>query len=102
MTGYSDITYEWLNPAGTLTHSLTWLFCLAAAISKPDPYHVVPSTESKKLSALSGHKRSEVWCGFCISMVKEPQNSQVQGSMRHDAVLTRSNKNAFILSLSFI
>jgi hypothetical protein len=56
MTGYSDITYEWLNPTGTLTHSLTWLFCLAAAISKPDPYHVVSSTETKKLSALSGQQ----------------------------------------------
>lgn len=56
MTGYSDIIYEWLNPTGTLTHSLTWLFCLAAAISKPDPYHVVSSTESKKFSARSGQK----------------------------------------------
>ena len=57
MTGYSDITYEWLNPADTLTHSLTWLFCMAAAISKPDPYHVVSSTGSKTLSELNGHKR---------------------------------------------
>ena len=61
MTGYSDITYEWLNPTGTLTHSLTWLFYLAAAISRPDPYHVVSSTGSKKLSALSGQKIREIW-----------------------------------------
>jgi hypothetical protein len=49
MTGYPHITYERLNATAALTHSLTWLRCLAAAISKLDPYHVVSRAERKRI-----------------------------------------------------